>query len=177
MFFPDRRAGNGGLLVKVSQPGVGADRFNGYEIALDASAQVLRLGRHRQNFELIRDVSCAVRVNDWIPVVARLTANTLEVLVDGRSVIHYEDQERPLKEGQVGLRPWQREVRYRNFWIQRDGQKTGLPFVVAPAEISPMEPGDGAWPATLALQNLPPILFLRRSMLSGPPVAGCDLYA
>ena len=52
----DRRSGNAGLIVKVGEPGVGADSFIGYEIALDAERRVLRLGRHRHDFSLIRDV-------------------------------------------------------------------------------------------------------------------------
>ena len=40
--------GNAGLIVHVSDPGVGADRFIGYEIALDPQRNMLRLGRHRQ---------------------------------------------------------------------------------------------------------------------------------
>ena len=58
MFLADRRGGKAGLVVKVSRPGIGADAFDGYEIAVDAMRQELRLGRHRQNFELLRDVSC-----------------------------------------------------------------------------------------------------------------------
>ncbi len=111
MWLGDKREGNAALIVKVTDPGVGADRFHGYEIALDARAGVLRLGRHRQNFELIRDVPCPVPVNEWIPVVARLTETTIEVLVNGRSVIRYEDKEHPLREGAVGFRSWRREAR------------------------------------------------------------------
>lgn len=133
MWLSDRRAGNAGLIVKVSQPGIGADRFNGYEIALDASMQALRLGRHRQNFEHIRDVPCPVPTNEWIPVVARLTETAVEVWVGGRSVLRYEDQEHPLRSGGVGLRPWQREARYRNLWVETNAARISLPFVVAGA--------------------------------------------
>ena len=68
VFLPDASGGNAGLLVKVSEPGVGADAFVGYEVALDAQNQVLRLGRYRHNFELIRDVPCTVPVGRWIGV-------------------------------------------------------------------------------------------------------------
>lgn len=162
--LPDRKPGNAGLIVKVNRAGIGADRFDGYEIALDAGAQILRLGRHRQNFEPIRDVPCAVPVNEWIPLVARWTADTIEVEVDGRSVIRFRDAEHPLPEGAVGLRTWQREAQYRNLWVRRGGERQAIPFA-------------SAWPETLSLEDLPPVLFLRRPMLSEPPVVGCDLWA
>ena len=61
---------------------------------------------------------CRVPTNEWIPVVARLTENSIEVLVNGRSVLRHEDKEHPLRNGGVGLRPWQREARYRDLWVQ-----------------------------------------------------------
>lgn len=49
MLLPARQSGVAGLLVKVRQPGLGADSFIGYEVAFDAEQQFLRLGRHRHN--------------------------------------------------------------------------------------------------------------------------------
>src|SRR5712691_3136047 len=53
--FPDDSAGLAGFIVNVAQPAVGADRFVGYEISLDPKRQLLVLGRHRDNWEHIRD--------------------------------------------------------------------------------------------------------------------------
>jgi hypothetical protein len=47
VFLPSKGGGNAALIVKVSEPGIGADAFNGYEVALDAGGQFLRLGRQR----------------------------------------------------------------------------------------------------------------------------------
>ena len=127
VLLPDAAAGNAGLIVKLSDPGVGADRFNGYEVALDA-AGYLRLGRHRQNFEPIRDVPCAVPVNRWIALVVRLTETSLAIAVDGRTVLEYLDREHPLARGGVAFRPWQRRAQYRNFWIAVDGQRRAIPL-------------------------------------------------
>jgi len=141
VFLPERGGGNAGLIVKVSRPGVGADRFDGYEISLDAAQQVLRLGRHRQNWEHIQDAPCPVPVGRWIPLAVTMTGQTLEVRVNGESVVRYEDREHPLRAGTVGLRPWQREARYRNLWIKTGDALTSLPFQRSPeagAEISGM---------------------------------------
>lgn len=134
MLLADRAHGNAGLLVKLSDPGVGADRFNGYEVALDAAASRLRLGRHRQNFEPIRDVPYAVPVNRWIALVVRMTETTLEIVVDGKTTLVYEDHEHPLPLGTVAFRPWQREAQYRNFWITTEGKNKAIPLEPASIE-------------------------------------------
>ncbi len=66
--FADRQGVNAGLIVRVDKLGVGADRFIGYEIALDAGRRRLVLARHRNNFEPIKDVPCEVAVGRWIPL-------------------------------------------------------------------------------------------------------------
>ncbi|NLF68686.1 MAG: DUF1080 domain-containing protein [Candidatus Anammoximicrobium sp.] len=127
VLLPDAAPGNAGLIVKLSEPGVGADSFHGYEVALD-TAGYLRLGRHRQNFKPIRDVPCAVPVKRWIALVVCLTETTLEIVVDGKTMLVHEDREHPLTGGGVAFRPWQREARYRNLWISTGGKKQALPL-------------------------------------------------
>ena len=75
MRLPAGRSGSDGLIVKVTEPDVGADRFNGYEIALDPGSQCLRVGRHRQNFELIKDLPCPVPVDRWLGLVVRMSGD------------------------------------------------------------------------------------------------------
>ena len=108
VFLTDDRDGNAALIARVSESGVGADKFIGYEIALDARHQILRLGRHRHNFELIRDVPCRVPVGQWISLVAKLGKTSIEVLVDDKTVLSHDDGTESLPAGMVGLRPWQR---------------------------------------------------------------------
>src|SRR5258708_40195260 len=63
VFFPEKQNGNAALIVKVDQPGVGADKWIGYEIGLDAPSGVVLLGRHRNNWEPIKTVPCALPLN------------------------------------------------------------------------------------------------------------------
>ena len=104
------------------------------------------LGRHRQNFEPIRNVPCEVPLGSWIPLSVIMGKDTLEVFVNGKSVVQYEDREHPLRSGQVGLRAWQRPARFRNLWISTGGQKTRVPFAnIAAAEACPAgSPPDSA---------------------------------
>lgn len=128
MLFEDDSPGNAGLIVKVKEPGVGADRFRGYEVSLSPRDQRLILGRHRHNWEPIQQVPCTVPVGQWVSLTVRMDETRLEILVGGESVLQYEDRQHPLRSGQFGLRPWQRKAVYRNLWVQREGQRTAIEF-------------------------------------------------
>jgi hypothetical protein len=141
VFFADRKAGNAGLIVKVGKPGLGADNFDGYEVSLDPQLGVLRLGRHRRNWEHIKDTPCDVPAGRWVALAVKMTERGLDVTVGGKSVITYEDREHPLPAGRVGLRQWQREARYRDLWVKTNGKTTKLPFerdTEAPGDVSGM---------------------------------------
>ena len=129
MLFVDDTPGNAGLIVNVADAAAGADSFVGYEISLDPKAKMLRLGRHRQNFELIRDVACDVQINQWIPLLVTTRNGLLDIRVNGRQVLSYLDKESPLKPGRVGVRLWQREAMFRNLYVQPNKEKQPLPFV------------------------------------------------
>jgi hypothetical protein len=129
--FADRQGDNAGLIVRTTKPGVGADRFTGYEVALDAARQTLRLGRHRTNFEPIADVPCAVGVGRWVALEVRLAGPVVEILVDGRRVLRHDDGAKALPGGAVGLRAWHRAASYRNLWVKTGGQTEPLAFALA----------------------------------------------
>jgi Domain of Unknown Function (DUF1080)/Alpha-L-arabinofuranosidase C-terminal domain len=134
LMFLEKKPGNAGLIVKVSRPGKGADQFTGYEIALDSDGHLV-LGRHRQNWEPIRSVPCDVPVNQWIALSVRMTGNSLEVFVKGKSVTQFEDTEHPLASGSVGLRTWQCDARFRNMSINTGGQRRDIPFELAHSDV------------------------------------------
>lgn len=119
--------GNGGLLLKVSDAGNGADVFNGYEVSLQRPGQLV-VGRHRQNWEPIRTVPCDVPVNEWIKLTVRTTAKSFEVLVNGKSMMQFEDTEHPLETGTVGLRIWQHKVSFRNFSVVTGALQQNVAF-------------------------------------------------
>jgi hypothetical protein len=126
--FADRKGVNGGLIVRVDKSGTGADRFMGYEVALDAGRQRLLFARHRNNFEPIKDVPCEVAVGRWIPLEVKLSGSVIEVSVDGKSVLRHDDGAQALLSGTFGLRAWQREASFRNLWVKTDKEAEPLPF-------------------------------------------------
>jgi hypothetical protein len=128
IMLPDGRPGVAGIVVRLTDPAEGADAFSGYEVSLDADRKVLVLGRHRRNWEHLRDVPCEVPVAQWIRLEARLRGPSLEIVVDGRPVLTYEDTEHPLAAGTVALRTWRREAIYRNLTVQKGGDATDVKF-------------------------------------------------
>jgi DUF1680 family protein len=139
VFVPDRRSTNAGLIVRVADPKQGVDDFDGYEIAINAAAQVVRLGRHRHNWELIKDMPYAVPVGQWVRLAVKLQGPTIDVSVNGKHVVRYDDRDATLPAGKVGLRQFQPEARYRNLWIKTGSKMQSLPFAsdaAHPCEVS-----------------------------------------
>lgn len=128
IFLADRTPGNAGLIVRLSKPGVGADNFDGYEISLDPRANLLRLGRHRHDWQLLKDTPFDVPVGKWVRLEVKLTGDLIQASVDGKSVVRYEDADRPLLDGTIALRPWQRPGRYRNLSVKTADEVRKLPF-------------------------------------------------
>lgn len=121
LMFAENKPGNAGLIVKVSDAGVGANRLYGYEISLD-TAGVLVVGRHRNNWEPLKTVPCAVPSNQWITLTVKMSEHSIEALVNKKSLIKVDDDEHTLSSGSVGLRTWQRDAQFRNFRISGNGQ-------------------------------------------------------
>jgi hypothetical protein len=139
--FADRKGGNAGLTVRVTQPRIGADNFIGYEVALNPERQRVLLARHRNNFEPIKEAACEVAVGRWIPLEVRLSRNVIDILVDGKSVLRHDDGGRALPAGKVALRAWRREARYRNLWAKTGAEAKPLPF----RQARPAEEVSGMW--------------------------------
>ena len=124
--LPRKQDGFAGLIVKVREAAAGADAFIGYEIALNPARQVLRLGRHRHNWEFISDTPCSVPLDRWMRLTVSCSGPVLDIRVDGKPIVRYEDIEHPLTPGSVGLRTWDVDAQFRNLSIRQDGRETQL---------------------------------------------------
>ena len=116
MQFPNSNGVDAGFIFQVSSPGLGADVFTGYEVSLSPSGYAV-LGRHRQDWEPIRQVSCSVPTGQWISLEVQYTNASINVLINGNSVIQYTDTQYPLTSGQVGLRNYQQDGQFQNFQV------------------------------------------------------------
>ena len=126
MFLPRKQNGFVGLIAKVREAGPGSDAFIGYEIALNPAGQVLRLGRHRHNWEHINDTPCTIPLEKWIRLDVSCSGPTLKVSLDGKPVVEFEDADHPLNPGSVGLRTWGVDAWFRSLTVRQDGRKTEL---------------------------------------------------
>ncbi len=124
--LPRKQDGFAGLILKVREAAAGADAFIGYEVALNPARQVLRLGRHRHNWEFISDTPCSIPLEQWLHLTASCRGPVLEVLVDDKSVVRYEDTEHSLEPGSVGLRTWDVDASFRALRIGQEGRETPL---------------------------------------------------
>ena len=122
--FAANEGGDAGVIFQVSQPGVGADVFKGYEVSL-APAGDLVLSRHRQNWEPISQASCSVPTGQWINLEVQYTNASINVLVNSSNLIQYTDTQYPLASGQIGLRNFRQDVLFRDFRING----AAIPFV------------------------------------------------
>ena len=144
ILFPDKTPGNAGLILRVDRPAVGADHFTGYEIALYPENGTLLLGRHRQNWEPITTVPCPVPINEWIPLKVQLKGRSITVTVHGQVQLQYEDNQHPLLEGQVGLRTWRREARFRNLSVIAGDRSEQIALKDSPTSVDAVS---GMWRA------------------------------
>ncbi len=128
ILLTNKRNESAGLIVRVSNPGVGADKFTGYEIGLHPGKQTLLLGRHANNFEVLKEVKCDVPDARWIRVEVRMTGSVIEVLVNNESKLIHDDGANALGPGTVGLRPWRSGARYKNLSVDTGGAITPLKF-------------------------------------------------
>ncbi|HEY3915682.1 MAG TPA: DUF1080 domain-containing protein, partial [Verrucomicrobiae bacterium] len=135
--------GNGGFIFNVRDAGRGADAFTGYEVSLERPG-FLVLGRHRQNWEPIRRMLCDVPVNEWITLTVRMKGNSFEVLVNGKTITQYEDNEHPLEPGALGLRIWQHKVLFRNLSVKTTAAPENIPFEYDTAN-NPADAVSGMW--------------------------------
>ena len=174
IFFPGARKGDGGgnagIILKIREPGVGADNFIGYEIAPNFQRQCLTLGLHQHDFQPVAEIPCTIPAEQWVTLHVLFDETSFEVRLDDQVVTKYDvPASAGVRSGGIALRPWQRLAKYRNLRIKKDeGQWEPISFQMTQPEAEP-------WPATLATENLPPILFLTRHPLAQPHVVGNDV--
>jgi hypothetical protein len=128
VYVSDGSSWNTGLILDVSQAEVGADNFNGYEVALDGRDQLVRVGRHRHDWKPIQDAPAAIRLHAWNHLEVSRNGSLLTISVNGPPVLSHDDGASALPPGRVGLRQYQDHAEYRNLWIQSGGHRREVSF-------------------------------------------------
>lgn len=123
--------GNGGetagLLINVTEPGMGSDNFNGYEICLTSNGRNLVLGKHEKNWQELRRVDVQFDPGDWNLIKTTIDGKDIEVFLNGKSVISHSDAN-PLASGKIGLRTWGANVSFKDLAIEKNGEKITASF-------------------------------------------------
>src|SRR5262249_28432345 len=115
----DDRAGNAALIVRVSDPRVGADNWIGYEISLIAHDRALSLSRHHNDWHLLKTVPAPVQAGRWHRVRVDLNGPTLRITLDDAAQpnLEFTDDSNALLAGRVGLRTWNVNAAFRRLKI------------------------------------------------------------
>lgn len=124
---------NAGLLVGVSDPGDGADNFNGYEISLAADGKKVVLGKHKKDFTLLAEAAVTCDPAQWNRLGVQSGDGKIRVFLNGECVLEANDSDPALAKGKAALRTWNSEVHFRNVKVTDDGQVRTLAFRTTPA--------------------------------------------
>ena len=122
--FAPGAGGNAGLLARVSDAGVGADNFNGYEISLEPRSKRVILGKHRQNWQLLQSAKATFDPQQWTRLKVELSGPRIRVFVGESAVpaIDFLDSDAPLTMGTVALRTWGADAAFRRLSVQTPTQ-------------------------------------------------------
>lgn len=179
--FPAKSTGFSGVCFKITGSGIGADAFNGYEIGFNPADEIINIGAHRQNYTPITQVPYQIPVDKFFTLVIEFDETGFEFYIDGARTGGYHEAtpraDDPLQAGTFALRLWQNDVEYRNLKVRLDRTADG--FIDVPAksvEFKPVEQFVGEYPETLALDDLPPFVYVARSLFNQPNSVGNDLW-
>lgn len=107
-----------GFIVNVSNPGTGADAFNGYEVALNARKGSFVLGKHQQNWQPISDTQTDFNpLGEWNKLRVNINGAKLTIYLNDNLIRTYEDTNSPLKSGYVGIRSYGGSATFRNLKV------------------------------------------------------------
>lgn len=126
--FEGTGGNNAGLLICVSEPGEGADNFFGYEISLSSDGSKIVIGKHKNNFEHIKDIPVKCNPCEWNNLKAVVNKNKIEILLNNKSIYSFDNNDSSLEQGKIALRTWHSKVEFRNLKISDEKESETLVF-------------------------------------------------
>ena len=91
-----------GLLVKISEPNQRLNQFNAYFVCFDAKGQMSLRGFGKLE-PPAQQIPVQMPVGKWFSLAVKAGEKSLEISVDGKSVLAFHDTRRPASRGMVGL--------------------------------------------------------------------------
>lgn len=123
---------NAGLLLRVTKPGNGADRFYGYEVSLSADGKKIVIGKHKNNFAPIKEVPINCNPKEWNLLKAAMHNGKIRVFLNNKIIYTFDDYDESLKNGKIALRTWNSNVKFRNVKVSSDNSSETLTFTTIP---------------------------------------------
>jgi hypothetical protein len=114
------QANIGGLILRVSEPKIGADNWLGYEVSLNMPKKTLLFGEHRNNWQPIAEIPVDIQPDRWHKLSAEIEAAEdskirLKIYLDHKpEPVLVQTLDNPLPGDQLGLRTWGSQIDYRN---------------------------------------------------------------
>jgi len=125
---------NAGALVRVRNPGTGADAFDGYEISLASNGTSILLGRHQQDWKLLKSAAVAVDSSQWQHLSVVLAGARIQVFLNAASSPAIDCVDAVgLPAGTLGLRTWGANAQFQNLKTSIGGHAEMHLFDGAPA--------------------------------------------
>src|SRR5207244_925236 len=80
----------------------------------------LLLGRHRNDWKLLKSVPALVKAGRWHRLRVECAGKDLSVFLDGDKapLIKYTDADAPILSGRVGVRTWNSDASFRRFAVE-----------------------------------------------------------
>jgi hypothetical protein len=175
--FPTAASGFSGICIKVSDSAIGADDFNGYEIGFNPAERVVNLGAHRYNYVQLRRIPYEIPIGRFFTLRVEFDETGFVFDIDGQRIGEYREEEpqpnAPLRAGTFTMRGWENPIEYRNLRV-RLGTDENVPFSEIPFVAAKID--RDLEPETLDVGDLPPFIYIARSLLNRPNSVGNDLW-
>lgn len=121
---------SGGLLLRVANPGIGDDVFEGYEISLSREGKKVMLGKHLQDFKMLKQESISFNPEIWNTLKVTVTGSEISVFLNQNRILSFKDENTPLLKGKIGLRTWKSGLEFQNILVQENGKSEKLPLAM-----------------------------------------------
>ncbi len=118
-----------GLLIRATEPKEGTDAVHAYNINLSTGAGRLRLGKHRNSWQSVKEVRSGWERGRWLHVRVVAEGPRIRIYLNKQAepLIDYVDPE-PLLEGKIGFRTFQAQAAVRNIVIRTGDQVVAVPM-------------------------------------------------
>jgi hypothetical protein len=127
-----RGGNNAGVIVRVGREQAGLDDFDGYEISLSPTRQMLVLGKHMHNFKLLKEVKHEFDKSGWTHLKVELKGATISIYLDNNPTtpsLQFTDDSTPLLTGKIGLRTFHADALFKDITIKENGSTLKNDFV------------------------------------------------